>query len=116
MNNIEFWGNYKGYQVFKYYGKDIKSASMQEPEKIFAVDGKLWREGCVIGEVTKTGEVKNFDPDKPKREKVKNGRCSGPTVVNFDSVSIPNEFNTDDLLEKAMRRSIDDLVGKKLSE
>ena len=117
--NIEFWGNYNGYQVFKYYGKDIKSVSAREPEKIFAIDGKLWKEGYIVGDVSKNGDVKNFDLDKPRKEQMKNKR-SGPTAVKFDdiptSTSTPGVFNADDLLEKAMRRSVDDLVGKKLSE
>ena len=116
---MEFWGNYNGYQVFKYYGKDIKAFSARDPEKIFAIDGKLWKEGYVIGEVSKNGDVKNFDPDKPRKEQMKNKR-SGPTAVKFDDIPISTStsgaFNADDLLEKAMRRSVDDLVGKKLSE
>ena len=116
-NLVEYWGRYNGYEVYRYYGKEPKVVSAREPEKIFAIDGKLWKDGYIVGDVTKNGDVKNFDPDKPRKEQAKNSRRGEVTAVAFNEITADwVNFNADDLLKEAMRKSVDDLVGKKLSE
>lgn len=114
MNNLgEYWGKYQGWEIYKYYGKDIKAHSKRGKDYIFAEFGdsgywRLWRDGYIVGNANIDGSIIEFDPERPKREREKE-------KVTFTS-STPGKDDADKILENAMKRSVEELVGVKFSK
>ena len=108
----EYWGKYQGWEIYKYYNKDIKAYSKKAKDYIFAELGdgcwRLWRDGYIVGKVDIDGSIIEFNPERPNKEREKE-------KVVFTS-STPGIDDTDKILENAMKRSIEELVGAKFSE
>lgn len=108
----EYWGTYNGKDIYKYYGPSAKSFSENECRDIvFAKDGLLWLNGYKIGSVTDNGYVTNWEPKvanvwKPVEEKKKKKPVK--EAKNVDTSKL-----VDEVLERAMNRTIEDLLGVK---
>ena len=108
MSKAERWGSYKGYEIYKYYGDNVTAFSKGNSQIIYATGGKLYRNGVVVGTVSKTGEVTDWHPekgDKPVKAAV--------SVDKTTSTSVATGEETESILQLAWSRSIDDLVGDK---
>lgn len=111
----EYWGKYLGWEIYKYYNKDIKAYSKKAKDYIFAEFGdggywRLWRDGYIVGKANIDGSIIEFDPERPKREREKEKE-----KVMFTSSTLGKD-DTDKILENAMKRSVEELVGAKFSE
>lgn len=111
IDHSEYWGTYNGKEIYKYYGPSAKSFSENECRDIvFAKDGLLWLNGYKIGSVTDNGHVTNWEPEvantwKPVKEKKKK-----PIKETKD---VDTSKLVDEVLERAMNRTIEDLLGVK---
>lgn len=104
----ERWGSYKGYEIYKYYGNDVITYSKENSHIVYAIGGKLYRNGVVVGKVSKTGEVTNWQPekgDKPVKAAVSADKTTSTPVATGEEA--------ESILQLAWSRSIDDLVGDK---
>lgn len=110
IDHSEYWGTYNGKDIYKYYGPSAKAFSATEYKNIvFAKDGLLWLNGYKIGNVTENGHVTNWEPEvanawKPVKEKKKPVK----EVKSVDTSKL-----VDEVLERAMNRTIEDLLGVK---
>ena len=108
----EYWGTYNGKDIYKYYGPSAKAFSEVEcRDVVFAKDGLLWLNGYKIGNVTDNGHVTNWEPEvantwKPVEEKEK--KKTVKEAKNVDTSKL-----VDEVLERAMNRTIEDLLGVK---
>lgn len=100
----ERWGSYKGYEIYKYYGDDVTAFSKGNSQIVYATGGKLYRNGVVVGTVSKTGEVTDWHPEKG--DKPVKAAVSANT-----SASVATGEEAESILQLAWSRSIDDLVG-----
>ena len=111
----EYWGTYNNYKIYKYYDRDIKSYSKKNKDYVIAwlLDNnkwQLWKNGYIIGEADGVGNIKSFDVEKPEREeRRKNSVTTTTTTVPISG----NEV--DKVLENAMKRSLEELIGVKFS-
>ena len=97
-SNLDYWGTYNGWKVYKYFGKDARVESRKQPDIVLASGGSLWCRGYVIGHVTGMGSETDWDM---------------PEWKNFKE---PEEEEEDGLLTKVMRRTIEELVGERLAD
>ena len=110
IDHSEYWGIYNGKEIYKYYGPSAKSFSENECRDIvFAKDGLLWLNGYKIGSVTENGHVTNWEPEvvntwKPVKEKEKPVK---------EAKDVDTSKLVDEVLERAMNRTIEDLLGVK---
>lgn len=110
IEHSEYWGTYNGKEIYKFYGPSAKSFSENECRDIvFAKDGLLWLNGYKIGNVTENGHVTRWEPEiadvwKPVKKSVKEAK-NEPVVDTSKLV--------DEVLERAMNRTIEDLLGVK---
>lgn len=111
----EYWGTYNGKEIYRFYGPSAKAFSEIECRDIvFAKDGLLWLNGYKIGNVTENGHVTNWEPEvanawKPVEEKKKKKavkEVKSEPIVDTSKV-------VDEVLERAMNRTIEDLLGVK---
>jgi hypothetical protein len=113
IDHSEYWGTYEGKEIYRYYGPSAKAFSeMTYRDIVFAKDGILWMNGYKIGNVTENGHVTNWEPEaanawKLVKEKKKSFKeVKGEPVVNTSKL-------VDEVLERAMNRTIEDLLGVK---
>ena len=115
IDHSEYWGTYNGKEIYRYYGPSAKTFSeMTYRDIVFAKDGILWMNGYKIGNVTENGHVTNWEPEvantwKPVKEKEKKKpfkEVKGEPVVDTSKL-------VDEVLERAMNRTIEDLLGVK---
>lgn len=116
MNNLgEYWGKYQGWEIYKYYDKDINAHSKRGKDYIFARPSdngwQLWRDGYVIGVASNGGNILEFDPERPEKVKLQLQPVEEETIL-----PVASGIDTDKILENAMKRSIEDLIGYKFSE
>ena len=108
----EYWGTYNGKEIYRFYGPSAKAFSEVEcRDVVFAKDGLLWLNGFKIGNVTENGHVTNWEPEvanawKPVKEKEK--KKTVKEAKNVDTSKL-----VDEVLERAMSRTIEDLLGVK---
>ena len=117
--NLDYWGNYKGYKIYKFYGKGAKALSVTEPDlrdKVLASNGVLYYRGEVIGNVNDAGQVSNWDPDKWFHEKLDEETTWKPVPKKNKSESepAPTKKDVDATIKLAMKRSVEDMVGERL--
>lgn len=107
----EYWGTYNGKEIYRFYGPSAKAFSENEcRDVVFAKDGLLWLNGYKIGNVTENGHVTNWCPqvveahknaEKRQREAQAKAKCVDTSKL------------VDEVLERAMNRTIEDLLGVK---
>ena len=111
-NSSEFWGNYKGYQVYKCYG-DAANISLRNLDSVYVdSDGHMFYRGVVIGEVTSRGDVQWFKPERAETKKTD----KKATVVFQEKAPVVENKDLDEVLKRALSRSLEELVGPKLAE
>lgn len=113
MKNSEFWGTYKDYSVYKCYG-DAVNMSLRDRDRVYVdSDGLMWYRGVTIGEVTSRGDVQWFKPERAEEKKV-----SKKSTVAFkeDKAPVVENKDLDEVLKRALSRSLEELVGPKLAE
>lgn len=103
IRGCDFWGNYKGFKVYKCYSK---TAPKDYDGIVFAVGNDLYLAGTWIGRVTDDGSVTDWYPEKAQKKRV---------VEEKATVSVVKESNVDDILAGSWKRSVEDLVGEKFS-
>lgn len=114
IDHSEYWGTYEGREIYRYYGPSAKAFSeMMCRDIVFAKDGLLWLNGYKIGNVTENGHVTNWEPEvanawKPVKEKKKKPVKEAKSEPVVDTSKL-----VDEVLERAMNRSIEDLLGVK---
>lgn len=110
IDHSEYWGTYEGKEIYRFYGASAKAFSEIEcRDVVFTKDGLLWLNGYKIGNVTENGHVTNWEPEvvnawKPVKEKKKPVK----EAKNVDTSKL-----VDEVLERAMNRTIEDLLGVK---
>ena len=111
-NSSEFWGTYKGYNVYKCYG-NAANESLRDRDSVYTDSaGHMWYRGMTIGEVTSKGEVQWFKPEHVDEEKV----SKKPVVTFKDKAPVVENKDLDEVLKRALSRSLEELVGPKLAE
>lgn len=114
IDHSEYWGTYNGKEIYRYYGPSAKAFSEIEcRDVVFAKDGLLWLNGYKIGNVTENGHVTNWEPEvanawKPVKEKKKKSVKEAKSEPVVDTSKV-----VDEVLERAMNRTIEDLLGVK---
>lgn len=99
--NCEYWGEFNGYTIYRCYDK---VAPKNYSGIIFAVNNKLFMNGIVIGNVSESGTVTNWHPEKAE---VKEEEEVKPVVKSKD---------IDQILSDSWKRSVEDLVGQRLAD
>lgn len=109
IDHSEYWGTYNGKDIYKYYGPSAKAFSATEYKNIvFAKDGLLWLSGYQIGEVSDNGHVSNWCPQVVEAHKNAEKRQREAQAKYVDTSKL-----VDEVLERAMNRTIEDLLGVK---
>lgn len=110
MKNAEKWGNYQDYTFYKYYGGNVIEDSWEDPTVILAIGNELWQCGQKVGIVDREGHVSNFKPVAKDKAKVfKRARETRQEITTTSAIGV------DDVLMKALSRSVESLVGEKMS-
>lgn len=104
IKGCEYWGTYKGYDVYKCYDKSVPTSTYTNI--VFAIGDKLFMNGGCIGKVDKDGMVSNWAPYTWVKEASK---------VREETKADVNVANADEILSGSWRRSIEDLVGERFS-
>ena len=107
--SCDYWGTYDGHKIYKCYSKTAPNYS----DIVFAIGTNLYMNGKIIGKVDSAGHVSGWDPSKATiKDKfdffVPEERA--PESQNDNVVS-----SAEELLELALKRSIEDLVGPSLA-
>lgn len=115
MNNLgEYWGKYQGWEIYRYYDRDISAHSKRGKDYIFAQPSdngwRLWRDGYVIGVASNGGNILEFDPEIPTKERLK------VKLQPVKEETTTSGIDTNKILENAMKRSLEELIGIKFSE
>jgi len=113
INGCDYWGTYDGYKIYKCYSKAAPSYP-NYPNFVFAIGTNLYMNGEVIGKVDSAGRVRDWDPSRAKKKKEKFDffvpEERAPELQNDNVIS-----SAEELLELALKRSIEDLVGPSLA-
>lgn len=105
----EYWGTYNGKEIYRFYGPSAKAFSEVEcRDVVFAKDGLLWLNGYKIGNVTDNGHVTNWEPEVANTLKPVEEKKPVKETKNVDTSKL-----VDEVLERAMNRTIEDLLGVK---
>lgn len=101
----EFWGTYKGYDVYKCYDKNVPTSTYINI--VFAIGDKLFMNGGCVGRVDKDGMVSNWAPEAWAKE--------APKAHEDINMAVAVATDADKILSDSWKRSIEDLVGEKFS-
>lgn len=97
IKGCEYWGTYKGYDVYKCYDKNMPTSTYTNI--VFAIGDKLFMNGGCVGRVDREGMVSNWAPEAWAKEAPKTSA----------------DINADEILSGSWKRSIEDLVGERFS-
>ena len=100
----DYWGTYDGYKIYKCYNKVAPNYS----DVVFALGNALVMNGVVIGRVDSAGRVSGWEPEKAKNV---------PTVEEIREVlgEKVKISDIDAVIDNSWKRTVEDLVGKRLS-
>ena len=101
IKGCDFWGNYKGFKVYKCYSK---TAPKDYDGIVFAVGNDLYLAGTWIGRVTDGGSVTDWYPEKAQTKR----------VVEEKEVKV-DEGDVDKVLANSWKRTVDDLISHRFS-
>lgn len=102
--NCDYWGEYDGYKIYKCYAKRAPDYD----NIVFAIGTVLYMNGKVVGMVDNAGRVSNWNPEKAVRK-----HTWAPAEKEEKTASA---IGTDELLKKALNRSIEEMVGQSLAD
>ena len=100
--SCDFWGNYKGFKVYKCYSKTLPKGY---DGVVFAVGNDLYLAGTWIGRVTDGGAVTDWYPEKAQKKRV---------VEEKREIKV-EEADVDKVLANSWKRTVDDLIGNRFS-
>ena len=110
INGCDYWGTYDGYKIYKCYSK---TAPAEYPYTVFAIGTNLYMNGEIVGKVDTAGRVSCWDPERGVKKKKPEPK---PEPVVFESsYDDKTVSDAEELLELALKRSIEDLVGPSLA-
>ena len=104
----DYWGAYDGYKIYKCYSKTAPSYD----NIVFAIGTNLYMNGEIVGKVDTVGRVSCWDPERGVKKKKKPEFKPEPVVSDFNY----NDDSAEKLLELALKRSVEDLVGPSLAD
>ncbi len=113
INGCDYWGVYDGYDVYHNYNKYLPSID----GIVFEMDGRLYLNGEYVGKVDSGGRVNDWRPENGVRRK----KNKVSFAVEQQKANVPQSFDADDshevdiILDGSWKRSIEDLVGKRLA-
>ena len=108
--NCDYWGDYDGYKIYKCYAKRAPDYD----NIVFAIGTVLYMNGKVVGMVDSAGRVSNWNPDKAVRK-----HTWAPAETKEEKKKeekTVSALGTDELLKKALNRSIEEMVGPSLAD
>ena len=103
--NCDYWGEYDGYKIYKCYAKRAPDYD----NIVFAIGTVLYMNGKVVGMVDNVGRVSNWNPNKAVRKYTW-------TPVEKKEEKTVSAIGTDELLKRALNRSIEEMVGPSLAD
>ena len=103
IKGCDFWGNYKGFKVYKCYSK---TAPKDYDGIVFAVGNDLYLAGIWIGRVTDGGSVTDWEPERALNK---------VEPVKFEGEPVDVSKCADEILSGSWKRSVEDLIGEKFS-
>lgn len=111
----EYWGTYNGKEIYRFYGPSAKAFSEVEcRDVVFAKDGLLWLNGYQIGEVSDNGYVSNWCPQVVEAHKnAEKRQREAQAKAKYEAKDVDTSKLVDEVLERAMNRTIEDLLGVK---
>lgn len=104
----DYWGVCDGYNIYKCYSKTAPNYD----NIIFAIGTNLYMNGEIVGKVDTAGRVSCWDPERGIKKKKKPEFKPEPVVSDFNY----NDDSAEKLLELALKRSVEDLVGPSLAD
>ena len=107
--NCDYWGEYDGYKIYKCYSKRAPDYD----NVVFAIGTVLYMNGKVVGMVDNAGRVSNWNPSKAVR---KNIWAPEEKKEEKKDERTASALGTDELLKRALTRSIEDMVGPSLAD
>lgn len=103
INGCDYWGTYKGYDVYRCYRKRVPSDYVNV---IFASGNNLYMNGIQMGYVTDGGTVTSWEPEKALKK---------VEPVKFEGKPVDVSKCADEILAGSWKRSVEDLIGEKFS-
>ena len=110
INGCDYWGVYDGYDVYHNYNKDLPNID----GVVFEMGGRLYLNGEYVGKVDSAGRVNDWHPENGARKR-KREASQKVSFVAEQQKPVVSSFDADKILEGSWKRSIDDLVGKRLA-
>lgn len=107
--NCDYWGEYDGYKIYKCYAKRAPDYD----NIVFAIGTVLYMNGKPIGIVDNAGRVMDWNPNKAVR---KNTWAPVEKEAEKKEEKTVSAIGTDELLKKALNRSIEEMVGQSLAD
>ena len=111
INGCDYWGTYDGYKIYKCYSKTAPSYD----NIVFAIGTNLYMNGEIVGKVDTAGRVSCWDPERGIKKKEKKFDFFVPEERAPESQNDKVVSSAEELLELALKRSIEDLVGPSLA-
>lgn len=101
----DYWGTYDGYKIYKCYNKVAPNYT----DVVFALGNALVMNGIVVGRVDSAGRVSGWEPEKAKKK--------APAVEEIREVlgEKVKISDIDAVIDNSWKRTVEDLVGKRLS-
>ena len=103
INGCDYWGTYKGYDVYRCYRKRVPSEYMNI---VFASGNNLYMNGTWIGYVNDGGTVTSWEPERAVKK---------VEPVKFEGEPVDVSKCADEILSDSWKRSVEDLIGEKFS-
>ena len=110
INGCDFWGVYDGYDVYHNFNSHLPDVD----GVVFEMGGRLYLNGEYVGKVDSAGRVNDWRPENGARKR-KRDASQKVSFVAEQQKPVASSFDADKILEGSWKRSIDDLVGKRLA-
>lgn len=109
ISGCDFWGVYDGYDVYHNFNKYLPDVD----GVVFEMDGRLYLNGEYVGKVDGAGRVNDWRPENGARRRKASQKVS--FVAEQQKVDADDSHAVDIILDGSWKRSIEDLVGKRLA-
>ena len=106
ISGCDFWGVYDGYDVYHNFNKYLPDVD----GVVFEMDHRLYLNGEYVGKVDSAGRVNDWRPENGARKRKSQKVSFIAEQQKVDGISAAN-----DIIDGSWKRSIDDLVGKRLA-
>lgn len=109
--NCDYWGDYDGYKIYKCYAKRAPDYD----NIVFAIGTVLYMNGKVVGMVDNAGRVSNWNPSKAMQKHSWTFAITEEGAEKKEEKTV-SALGTDELLKRALNRSIEEMVGPSLAD